>query len=140
MASREVFVDTSGLYALVDKRDAHHGQAREVVEKLLRTGRRLVVTDYIVTEAVNLANARSGSSVATRVLDLVEQSAGIRIEWIESARFEKTKRFFRKYADHSYSFTDCSSFVTMRELRLTEALTTDRHFVEAGMQTLLSVD
>jgi predicted nucleic acid-binding protein len=140
MASREVFVDTSGLYALVDKRDAHHRQAREVVEKLLRAGRRLVVTDYIVTEAVNLANARSGSRVATRVLDLIEQSTGIRIEWIESARFEKTKRFFRKHADHSYSFTDCSSFVTMRELRLTEALTTDRHFVEAGMQTLLAAD
>jgi predicted nucleic acid-binding protein len=137
MASREVFVDTSGLYALIDKRDAHHQQAREVVEELLRAGRRLVVTDYIVTEAVNLANARSGSGVATRVLDLVEQSAGIRIEWIEAARFEKTKTFFRKHADHHYSFTDCSSFVTMRELRLTEALTTDRHFSEAGMQLLL---
>jgi predicted nucleic acid-binding protein len=138
MAGREVFVDTSGLYALVDKSDTRHRQAREVVEKLLRAGRRLVVTDYVVTEAVNLANARSGSRVAVRVLDLVEQSAGIRIEWIESARFDKTKAFFRRHADHSYSFTDCSSFVIMRELRLTEALTTDRHFVEAGWRTLLS--
>jgi len=138
MAGREVFLDTSGLYALVDKSDAHHRQAREVVEKLLRAGRRLVVTDYIVTEAVNLANARSGSRVAVRVLDLVEQSAGIRIEWIESVRFDKTKAFFRKHADHSYSFTDCSSFVIMRELRLREALTTDRHFLEAGLRTLLA--
>jgi len=40
----------------------------------------LVVTDYIVTEAVNLANARSGTRVAMRVLDLIEQSAGIRVE------------------------------------------------------------
>jgi len=72
------------------------------------------------------------------VPDLVEQSAGIRIEWIESARFDKTKAFFRKHADHSYSFTDCSSFVIMRELRLTEALTTDRRFVEAGLRALLS--
>jgi predicted nucleic acid-binding protein len=138
MAGREVFVDTSGLYALVDKSDTRHRQAREVVEKLLRAGRRLVVTDYVVTEAVNLANARSGSRVAVRVLDLVEQSAGIRIEWIGSARFDKTKAFFRRHADHLYSFTDCSSFVIMRELRLTEALTTDRHFVEVGLRTLLS--
>jgi predicted nucleic acid-binding protein len=138
MAGREVFVDTSGLYALVDKSDAHHRQAREVVEKLLRAGRRLVVTDYIVTETVNLANARSGSHVAVRVLDLVEQSAGIRVEWIESARFDKAKAFFRKHADHSYSLTDCSSFVIMRELRLMEALTTDRHFLEAGFRMLLS--
>src|SRR3970040_1846610 len=138
MAGREVFVDTSGLYALVDKSDTHHRQAREVVEKLLRAGRRLVVTDYVVTEAVNLANARSGSRVAVRVPDLVEQSAGIRIEWIESARFDKTKAFFRKHADHSYSFTDCSSFVIMRELRMTEGLTTARRFSGAGLRTRLS--
>jgi hypothetical protein len=139
MAGREVFVDTSGLYALVDKSDAHHRRAREVVEKLIRAGRRLVVTDYIVTEAVNLANARSGPRVAVRVLDLIEQSAGIRVERIESVHFDRTKVFFRKHADHSYSFTDCSSFVFMRELRLTEALTTDRHFIEAGLQALLAV-
>jgi hypothetical protein len=138
MAAREVFCDTSGLYALVDKNDAHHRQAREVVEKLVRAGRRLVVTDYIVTEAANLANARSGSHVAVRVLDLVEQSAGVRIEWIESLRFDKIKAFFRKHADHSYSFTDCSSFVVMRELGLTEALTTDRHFIQAGIRILLA--
>ena len=139
MAGRDLFVDTSGLYALVDRRDAHHGEAREVVATLLRAGRRLVVTDYVIAEAVNLANARSGTHVALRVLDLVEQSAGIRVEWIEAARFTKTKEFFRRHSDHSYSFTDCSSFVVMRELRLTEALTSDRHFVSAGMRALLTV-
>ena len=137
MASREVFVDTSGLYALVEKRDAHHNLAKVAVESLLRSMRRLVVTDYVVTEAVNLANARSGTRVATRVLDLVEQSAGIRIEWIGQSHFDATKAFFRKHSDHAYSFTDCTSFVVMRELRLQQALTTDRHFLEAGFEALL---
>lgn len=137
MASREVFVDTSGLYALVEKKDASHAAARAVVEKMLRAGRRLVVTDYIVAETVNLANARSGTRVAARVLDLIEQSAGIRIEWMGPLRFDTTKAFFRKHADHEYSFTDCTSFVVMRELRLSQALTTDSHFPEAGFEALL---
>jgi predicted nucleic acid-binding protein len=137
MASHEVFVDTSGLYALVDRKDAHHAIAREVVERLLRAGRRLVATDYILTETVNLANARSGTRVAVRVLDLIEQSAGIRIEWIGMARFDLTKAFFRKHSDHDHSFTDCTSFVLMRELKLSQALTTDRHFLEAGFESLL---
>ncbi len=137
MASREVFVDTSVLYALVDRRDATYAAARDTVGALVRSGRRLVATDYVVAETVNLANARGGSIVGRRVLDLMEQSAGIRIEWIGIARFELTKAFFRKHADHHYSFTDCTSFVIMRELRISEALTADRHFPEAGFRNLL---
>jgi predicted nucleic acid-binding protein len=51
--------------------------------------------------------------------------------------FDQTKAFFRKHADHLCSFTDCSSFVVMRELRLTDALTTDRHFRQAGFRVLV---
>jgi uncharacterized protein len=137
MASREVFVDTSGFYALVDRKDAHHPAARTIVEDLLRGGRRLIATDYVLAETVNLANARSGTRVAVRVLDLIEQSAGIRIEWIGTSRFDSTKAFFRKHSDHHYSFTDCTSFVVMRELKLSQALTTDHHFSQAGFDALL---
>ena len=137
MASREVFVDTSGLYALVDKNDAAHAASRDAVGKLLRAGSRLVVTDYVIDETATLAKVRGGSRIADRVLDLVEQSQGIRIEWIGPERFASTQAFFRRHSDHGYSFTDCSSFVVMRELGLARALTTDRHFVEAGVLPLL---
>lgn len=139
MPRHEVFVDTSGLYALVDKNDGHHSTAREIVEKLVRAGRKLILTDYIIAETVNLAVARRGTHVGLRVLDLIEQSVGIRIERVDASRFDATKAFFRKHADHHYSFTDCSSFVVMRELRLQEALTTDGHFPEAGYVALLPV-
>ena len=138
MASHEIFVDTSGLYALIERKDPHHIAARKAVAKLVRVGKTLVVTDYIVAETLNLANARSGAHVAIRVMDLLEQSAGIRIEWVGSTRFDATKAFFRKHSDHGYSFTDCTSFLVMRELRLTKALTSDGHFTEAGFEALLS--
>lgn len=137
MANGEVFADTSALYAFVDKSDSSHQMACRIVLDLVGARRRLVVSDYVVAEAVNLANARGGSRVARRVLDLIEQTAGIRLEWIGSARFEQAKAFFRKHADHNYSFTDCTSFVIMRELKLRQALTTDRHFAEAGFEPLL---
>lgn len=139
MAVREVFADTSALYAFVDRNDASHAAAREAVARLLLVGKRVVVTDYVVTEAINLANARGGATVAIRVLDLIEQSAGIRLEWIGADRFNTAKAFFRKHSDHGYSFTDCTSFVVMRELRLNNSLTTDHHFVEAGFNSLLPV-
>ena len=139
MAASEVFADTSALYALIDRRDARHPVAREAVERIVRAGRLIVTTDYVITETVNLANARGGQRVAGRVLDLIEQSAGIRVEWIGVERFARTKAYFRKHADHGYSFTDCTSFIVMKEERLTEALTTDAHFVQAGFTPLISV-
>lgn len=139
MARREIFADTSGLYALIDRNDGLHAAARRALDELLRNGRRLVVTDYIIDETVTLARSRGGRIVADRVLDLVDQSRGLRIEWIGPERFHSTREYFRRHADHAYSFTDCSSFVVMRELRLTQALTSDRHFLEAGMETLLPV-
>jgi predicted nucleic acid-binding protein len=99
----------------------------------------LVVTDYVIAEAATLAKSRSGAAAASRVLDLVERSAGVRVEPIDAARFDSTKLYFRKHSDHAYSFTDCSSFVVMRQLQLTQALTTDRHFPEAGFEALLPV-
>ena len=139
MAGREVFVDTSALYALIDRNDSRHSAARDVVAALINARRHLVTTDYVVTETVNLANARRGALVGLRILDLFEQSAGIRMEWIGPDRFAATKAFFRKYSDQGFSFTDCSSFTIMRELRVTAALTTDRHFKAAGFQVLMTL-
>jgi predicted nucleic acid-binding protein len=60
MAASEVFVDTSALYAFVDKKDAYHASASDAVRRLVKARRRLIVSDYVIAEAVNLANARSG--------------------------------------------------------------------------------
>ena len=105
---------------------------------MARGRRPIVTTDYIIAETVNLAMARRGRLVAERVLDLIDKSAGIRIERIGADRFAATKAFFRKHSDHSYSFTDCTSFVVMRELEITDSLTTDHHFSEAGFRPLLA--
>ncbi len=136
MAAGEVFADTPALYALIDRRDGNHPAIRAAVERVVKAGRFLVTTDYIVAETVNLANARGGRLVANRVLDLIEQSAGIRMEWIGVERFTRTKAFFRKHSDHNYSFTDCTSFIVMKEERISEVLTTDAHFREAGFKVL----
>lgn len=133
----DLFVDTSGLYALADRRDPIRALAQKQVGARVSAGARLVLTDYILDEACTLAKVRAGSEAALRLLKLVEASAGFRMEWVGPDRFELAKIYFRKHADHGYSFTDCTSFVVMRELRLRDALTTDHHFAEAGFRGLL---
>lgn len=46
-------------------------------------------------------------------------------------------RFFERHSDKRWSFTDCTTFVAMRERGLTEALTSDRDFEQAGFSALL---
>ena len=133
----EVFVDSSGLYALADHRDPARSRAERCVRQLLSAGRMLILTDYIVDEACTLAKTRAGGHGAMRLLDIVERSNAFRLLWIGGERFEAAKIFFRKHSDHDYSFTDCTSFVVMHELEIRKALTTDRHFAEAGFEILL---
>jgi uncharacterized protein len=135
--ARKVFVDSSGLYALADRRDSSHAQAKERVHKLVESGTRFILTDYIVDEACTLAKVRAGSDAALRLLEIVERSHAIEMLWIGIEHFETAKAFFRRHADHGYSFTDCTSFVVMDKLRIRDALTSDHHFVEAGFRILL---
>ena len=134
----DVFVDTSGWYAVIDRRGRYHRRAGEAVRGLLKVGRRLITTDYVVDEACTLAKARAGALAATRLLDLLRESRAVEWEWIGSDRFARAEARFRKQADQAFSFTDCTSFEVMRERSLRAALTSDHHFRIAGFEPLLS--
>ena len=135
--AREVFLDSSGLYALADRQDPAHAAAQQRVHRLASGGSRLILTDYILDESITLARARAGVMAALKLLQIVEQSNALTLVWVGEERFDLAKAYFRKHADHDFSFTDCTSFVVMRELKLKEALTTDRRFAEAGFRPLL---
>src|SRR5258707_1025182 len=66
----------------------------------------------------------------------VEGSARLQGEPITPERAEKARHLFFRYADKEFSFTDCTSFVVMQQLKLKHALTTDRHFKQMGFQTV----
>jgi len=137
--ARDVFVDSSGLYALADLRDPARSEIERCVAGLAKSGAALILTDYIIDESCTLAKARVGGYAALRLLEIVDRSEAFRLLWIGEERFEAAKSFFRKHVDHGYSFTDCTSFVLMRELRIKDVLTTDRHFIEAGFRPLLPI-
>ena len=135
--ARRVFIDTSGWYALIDRSDSAHDRAVTVVEQLVRGGSRLVTSDYVLDESYTLTLARLGVVGAGRFMDLAERTSAVDTEWITTDRFAGARMMFRKQLDQGFSFTDCTSFVLMRELHLADAITTDRHFRAAGFHTLL---
>jgi hypothetical protein len=131
-----VFVDTAGWMACADRADPAHDLASAARDAALESGRTLVTTDYVADETLTLLRLRLGAAAARAWWEQVDGSPRLRWERIDHERFEKARQFFFQYRDKDFSFTDCTSFVVMRELRLTEALSTDRHFRQMGFRML----
>jgi uncharacterized protein len=135
----EIFVDTSGFFSLLSPRDDSHKDAVEILKKSQRTHQLFVTTDYIIDETATLLNARGIGHFAGILFDSIKSSNVCRIEWMDRELFTKTQTCFEKHLDHAWSFTDCFSFLIMKELKLKNALTKDKHFKEAGYAPLLII-
>jgi predicted nucleic acid-binding protein len=133
---KALFVDTAGWMACADAADPAHAGAVAARDEALEAGRVLLTTDYVVDETLTLVRLRLGLPAAEKWWAQVEASPRVRWQWIDAARSDKGRALFFRYRDKDYSFTDCTSFVVMRELRLKEVLTTDRHFRQMGFHTL----
>jgi uncharacterized protein len=127
-----LFVDTAGWMACADASDPAHRKAVVVRDAWLEDGGLFVTSDYVADETLTLLRRRLGMDAAEAWWRQVDGSSRVRWEYISLARADKARGLFFRYRDKDFSFTDCTSFILMRELKLREALTTDRHFRQAG--------
>jgi len=138
MASERLFVDTGGFYALLNRRHASHRKAVRIFKaRALKSV--LLTTEYVLTETATLLRARKLPHLERSFFALLDGTTRLQIVWSSLPFFTRTKEFFLKHQDHGYSFTDCASFVLMREQGLRDALSTDKHFKQAGFRSLLKV-
>jgi uncharacterized protein len=131
---RPVFADTSFYIAFVNPTDAGHDAAIDFVQHFRGKS---VTTDYVLLEVGNWL-ARSGDR--TVFLDLLKNlKADTDATILEGnhSLFESGLNLYAARLDKSWSLTDCTSFIVMQRLHLTEALTADHHFEQAGFKALL---
>ena len=121
---------------MADAGDPAHETSRRERDSCLQGGGILVSTDYVIDETLTLIRFRLGLRAAARWWAQIDASSRIRWERIDSSRAEIARRWFFEWTDKGFSFTDCTSFVVMEELSLRRALTTDRHFSQAGFETV----
>jgi len=122
--------------ACADESDPTHDRALQSRDAALESGSVLVTTDYVIDETLTLIRVRLTLAAAEVWWAQLEGSSRLRWEWIGMARAEKARDVFFRHRDKRYSFTDCTSFVVMKELKLKQALTTDRHFRQMGFEVL----
>jgi predicted nucleic acid-binding protein len=134
----ELFVDTSGFFAMMSRDDSWHMAADRVLRKVKRSSRRLVTTDYVLGETATLLKTRRLGHLTPDLFDRIFNSMACRVEWTDESQFQRTRAFFQRHSDKSWSFTDCLSFCVMKAFRLSDALTSDKHFEQAGFVALLT--
>jgi hypothetical protein len=138
MAAEPLFIDTGGFYALVSADSKSHELAVRIMQAAARARRRAVTADYVLDETSTLLRAGDLTKLLSEFFRLIEESHALTVEWISPDRFSTARKFMLKHLDQEFSFTDCVSFVVMKELRLTDALATDSHFRIAGFNPLLA--
>jgi hypothetical protein len=96
----------------------------------------MVTTEWVLTEVGDGLAAVDKRSKFERLLDTVNTNPSIHVEPSESALFERGVALYTARPDKAWSLTDCISFVVMEREGITDALTGDRHFEQAGFRIL----
>ena len=132
-----IFIDTSAWFALLYEKAAERPEAMATFVEIEK-GRygAPVTTDYVLDETFTLLRQRVGLTPVARLSALLRESPSIRRVRVGEAVFEESLKLMLSHADKKWSFTDCTSFVTMRETHIPRAFTWDQNFDEAGFETL----
>ncbi len=129
-----VFADTSYFLALLGSADQHPQQAM-AWSRVLR--RPLLTTQYIILEVGNSLIRGADRDLFVQFFARLRSDQRTEVvpasaEWLTAG-----VDLFAARPDQTWSLTDCISFSVMTRRKLTDALTADRHFEQAGFRALL---
>jgi len=129
------FADTFYFVAVLNPADQHHERACQ----LQREGDfDLVTTRAVLLEVGDAFADPSTRGLAAELLQSIEKDRRVKIVSLDDALYRRGLDFYAKRPDKSWSLTDCISFVVMTERGLSDALTGDHHFAQAGFVPLLA--
>ena len=134
MMTDRVFLDTSFVLAMIDRRDQYHDRARAIRPMLDRV--EVVTTEAVLVEVGNALSSWNRPAACSFV-DRCYRTPTIAVVAIDTGRILIALTLYRSRTDKAWGLTDCLSFGVMREYGLLDALTADRHFVQAGFRALM---
>lgn len=130
-----MFLDTSGLLCYIDGRDARHHDA----VTLFHAASTRLTHSYVLAEFIPLCMTRNMPRQTT--LEFAAQlldSAAVTVVWVDIVLHRAALEYLEQRFDKTYSLCDAVSFLLLKQWELTEALSTDRHFDQAGFRRLLA--
>ncbi len=132
-----IFVDSAFILALINERDHYHIHAVHLFRQI--RGRPLLITNAVFFEVGN-SLARTHKKAAAETIKRFLSADDVEVVYVTSPLLEKAIALYQSFLDKEWGLVDCVSFIVMRERGVTQALTSDRHFIQAGFEALLRPD
>lgn len=113
-------------------------QRHAISNDLFKEARRLFITNYVLAEFVPLTRGRGlRRENALQFARTLVSLPRLELVWVDRELHDEAMELLQKRLDKTYSLCDAVSFVVMRRHKLTDALTTDKHFKQEGFVRLL---
>ena len=132
---KRVFGDAYYFLALANSRDAGHRAALEFARQWRG---KVVTTRWILAEVADGLASALNRRLGVMLVEQVSREPRFQLVQASDALFVRGFDLYRQRADKDWSLTDCISFVVMADEELTDALTNDHHFEQAGFTALLA--
>jgi uncharacterized protein len=129
-----VFADASYYVALLSPRDQHHQDAVRLSGQLRQP---IVLTEFVLIEVSNALAPVESRGRAIALWAHLRKEPSVTIVPASTELITGGLDLYGQRPDKEWSLTDCISFVVMQKRELTDALTADHHFEQAGFTALL---
>jgi predicted nucleic acid-binding protein len=131
-----LFLDTAFVQALLNRNDQYHPIAKSRLSQL-RAAKEVWTTEAILVEIGN-ALSTGNREAAVRFIHHCYSTPNTHVIAVDTGLLSRAVDLYSQRGDKGWGLTDCISFIVMGDQQIHHAMTTDRHFIQAGFRALMS--
>jgi predicted nucleic acid-binding protein len=131
--SREAYVDTSALIALVDRSDSYHA----LFNQLFADPPKLVTTVLVLSEGHGWFLRRYDQTRALQFLSMIEEMHPLTVLEVGAKQHESAVALLRKFSDQRLTLVDAVGLRVMADRRIKTCWSTDFHMGLTGVPLVI---
>lgn len=131
-----IFIDTGAFIARYLTQDAHHSNALKIWEQIEKSNLRCFTSNFVLDETFTLLGRWASYPFSVEKARIIFSSTRLTILRPNEEDEIQALHYFEKYSDQKISYTDCISFVLLKNQKINQVFSFDNHFAIVGYKNL----